>query len=313
MKRDQKIAFLFPGQGSQVLGMGQDFSQQFPIARQTFEEAGDILQRSIIDLIVHGPIEALTETKNSQVAIYVTSVAIARVIEELCGIKPSICSGLSLGEYSALTIGGWLLFSQGLPLVQYRGESMNEACERTKGTMAAIMGLDASVVEELVAEINLPDDLWIANFNCPGQVIVSGTIKGVESASVAAKKRNAKRVFPLQVHGAFHSGLMSSAMEKLAVPIEQLSIVQGSSQMVMNVPGDFVSSISAMRRYLVQQVVSSVRWEQGIRKIDEQGVDLYIEFGPGKTLSGMNKKIGVQAPTLSVEKIEDINQILTQI
>lgn len=186
---------------------------------------------------------------------------------------------------------------------------MNEACESTTGKMAVIMGLDDQVVEELVKEVNLPNDLWVANFNCPGQVVISGTLKGIEAGSAAAKDRKAKRVLPLQVHGAFHSGLMQRAQEKLAPHIQQAPIVNGSSQLVMNVPGDFVSEVKDVRQNLIEQVTRSVRWEQGIRAMERQQVDLYIEFGPGKTLSGMNKRIGVSAPTNSIEKIEDLEQL----
>lgn len=305
----QRIAFLFPGQGSQYPGMAQDFYHNFSAARLTFEEADDLLKRSISTVILQGPEAELTETKNSQTGIYIASMAILRVVKELYDIQPYVCAGLSLGEYTALTAGEWLPFRQALPLVQYRGQFMNEACESTKGTMAVIMGLDAQAVEEIVKEVNLPHDLWVANFNCPGQVVISGTIKGVEAGTAAAKARNAKRVLPLQVHGAFHSGLMRQAQEKLAPYIQKAPIEKGSAQLVMNVPGNFVADIESVRRNLIEQVTHSVRWEQGIRAMEQQKVDLYIEFGPGKTLSGMNKRIGIQAPTISIEKVDDLNQL----
>lgn len=305
----KRVAFLFPGQGAQYSGMAQDFVNNFSAARLTFEEADDLLKRPLSDIILNGPEEFLTQTKNSQTGIYITSIALMRVVKELYEINPFVCAGLSLGEYTALTAGEWITFREGLPLVQYRGQYMNEACEATMGTMTVIMGLDVEEVEALVQKINLPNDLWIANYNCPGQIVLSGTLKGIEAASAAAKAAGAKRVLPLQVHGAFHSGLMELAQKKLAPHIESAPLVQGSSKMVMNVPGGFVSGIDHVRRNLIEQVTHSVRWEQGILSMEEEGVDLYIEFGPGKTLSGMNKRIGVKAPTLSIDKVDDLEQI----
>lgn len=308
-KKFQRIAFLFPGQGAQYPGMAQDFVSEFSAARLTFEEADHLLQRSLSSIILQGPEEVLTQTKNSQVGIYVTSIAILRVVLELYELQPFVCAGLSLGEYTALTAAEWLPFRQALPLVQHRGQFMNEACEATKGTMAVVMGLEPSIVEEMVHEINLPHDLWIANYNCPGQIVLSGTAKGIEAGSEAAKARGAKRVLPLQVHGAFHSGLMQMAEKKLAPYIQQAPIVKGTAQLAMNVPGGIVREVDLARRYLIEQVTHPVRWEQDIQAMEMQEVDLYIEFGPGKTLTGMNKRIGVKAPTINIEKIEDLKQL----
>lgn len=309
MKKFQRIAFLFPGQGSQYPGMVQDFVHHFSAARLTFEEADELLKRPLSKIILQGPEEALTETQNSQAGIYVASIAILRVIQELYDFKPFVCAGLSLGEYTALTAGEWFSFRQTLPLVQHRGQFMNEACESRKGMMAVIMGLDGRAVEEIVQEVNLPNELWVANFNCPGQAVISGTLKGIEAGSIAAKARNAKRILPLQVHGAFHSGLMQEAKEKLTPYIQKAPLVKGTAQLVMNVPGQFVSDVEKVRHYLIEQVTHSVCWEQGIRAMESQNIDLYLEIGPGKTLAGMNKRIGVQAPTISIEKMEDLDQL----
>lgn len=307
-KTFQKIAFLFPGQGSQYPGMAQDFIHNFSAARLTFEEADEILKYPLSKIILEGPEDVLKETKNSQTAIYVTSMAICRVVQELYNIKPFVCAGLSLGEYTALTVGEWLSFRHALPLVAHRGQFMNDACQSTKGTMVVVMGLEANEVEEVVKEIHLPGDLWIANFNCPGQIVISGTLKGIE-AGIEAFKNRAKRVVPLQVSGAFHSGLMQTAKEKLTPFILDAPLVKGSSELVMNVSGKFVSKLDQIQRNLIEQVTHSVRWEQGIREIDQNQIDLFIEFGPGKTLSAMNKRIGVKAQTISIEKVEDLNQL----
>lgn len=304
----QRIAFLFPGQGSQYPGMGKDIVDHFPVARMTIEEADDILNRKLSSIIFQGPEALLTETQNSQTAIFVISIALFRVLKELFpSLKPQICAGLSLGEYTALTAAEFLPFQDCLPLVQHRAQFMNDACEKQKGTMAVVMGLDADAVEKLVNEVNMPHDLWAANFNCPGQVVISGTERGIAVGTEAAKAKGAKRVLPLSVHGAFHSGLMKEAGERLAPYIEQVSIREGKCKLVMNVPGNFVKETSQIKDNLIKQVTSPVRWEQGIRAMD--GVDLFIEIGCGKTLAGMNKRIGVLAQTLSFEKMEDLDII----
>lgn len=305
-----KMAWLFPGQGAQYAGMGKSFFQTYAEARHTFEQADDLLKRSLSKIILEGPEEELTQTRNSQTGIYVMSMALVRVLQRLFpDLVPAVTAGLSLGEYTALVASGRLSFEQGLELVQWRGDYMNEACEQTKGTMAVVMGLDAGDVEEMVAEMRLPEDLWVANFNCPGQVVLSGTMRGVEAGSEAAKARGAKRVIPLQVHGAFHSGLMYSAEKQLAPHIAAADLRDAPVGLVMNVPGDFVTEIAAIRSNLVQQVTHPVRWEQGIRAIQQSAVDLYVEIGPGKTLAGMNKRIGVSVPTVSVETVDDLAKL----
>lgn len=307
-----KIAFLFPGQGSQYPGMGKDFAAAYPEARQTFEEAEDLLGRKLTSFIFEGPEDVLTETRNSQVAIYVMSIAILRVVNRLFpDLIPAVCGGLSLGEYTALTAAGKLPFSSALPLVQWRGQYMHDACQVTQGAMAVVLGLSGLEVENIVHNLRMPEALWIANFNAPGQIVISGTLKGVEAAKTALLEGGAKRVLPLQVAGAFHSGLMQHAEEKLAPHILQAPFVENRTEFVMNVPGDFVREIPQMRQALIQQVTHSVRWEQGTRAMAQSGVDLFIEMGCGKTLAGLNKRIGMVAPTISVEKVEDLRQLET--
>ncbi|MEC7839408.1 MAG: ACP S-malonyltransferase [Chlamydiota bacterium] len=310
MPINTKIAFIFPGQGAQYVGMGQSFFENSSIARETFEEADDLLGRKLSDIVLNGPDDILTHTKNSQTGIFVMSVAALRVLNQnFPELRPSYCAGLSLGEYTALHAAGAISFENCLPLVQHRGQFMNDACENTEGTMAVILGLNAGVVEEIVSDLNMPNDLWVANFNCPGQVVISGTVKGIEAGTLAAKEKGARRVMPLQVHGAFHSGLMKEAEERLKPYVESADIKQGTASLVMNVTGAVESAVDLIKKNLVDQVTHSVRWEQGIRNLIEQEVDLFIEIGCGKTLSGFNKRIGVKVPTISIEEPEDLAKI----
>lgn len=314
MSKFQKIAFIFPGQGSQYPGMGKDFIEHFSVAKLLFEEANDLLKRNITDIVIHGPEASLTETRNSQTGIFLVSMALLKVINQsLPALKPYASAGLSLGEYSALTAAKALSFQEALPLVEKRGQFMNEACLAIKGTMAVIMGLDYAQVEDLIKEANCPNDLWAANFNCPGQVVISGTLKGVTEGSRLAKEKGAKRVLPLQVHGAFHSGLMRSAEEKLQEALQPIHFKKTDIRLAMNVSGGFVNDPEAMRQALAKQVTSPVRWEQSIRALSESGVDLFIEIGPGKTLAGLNKRIGTVAETISIEKVEDLDLLAKEI
>lgn len=312
--KHQKIALLFPGQGAQYPGMGKEFAEQYPMIKHTFEEADDLLKRNLSAIVWNGSAEELTETRNSQTAIYVLSTAYHRLLHSLCpSLTPFVCAGLSLGEYSALTAAGILPFTQGLQLVEKRGQFMNDACLESKGTMAVVMGMEAPEVEELVDRVNMPHDLWVANLNCPGQVVISGTLKGIEAGSAKAKEAGAKRVLPLQVFGAFHSGLMKSAADRLAPYIEQTPLKDSSKKLVMNVPGDFVADHAQMKKFMKDQVIKPVRWEQGIRAMGKEGIDLFIELGCGKTLSGMNKRIGVTAPTRSLENINELEPLLKEL
>lgn len=300
-----KIAYLFPGQGAQYPGMGRDFAASFVTAREVFEEADEVLKEHLSQIVFEGPADLLTQTKNSQIGIFVTSVAILKTIQaQFPELIPSICSGLSLGEYTALFASGRLGFQETLQLVRERSRLMNEACERFPGTMAAVLGLEADMVEEALKECA---GVWVANYNSPGQIVISGTKEGVERGSQLLKERGAKRVLPLTVHGAFHSGLMQFAQDELAPFIQRALIQESQVGFVMNVPGNFIKTTEEIRRNLTSQVTHSVRWEQGIRAMGE--VDLFLEIGCGKTLSGLNKKIGVAAPTLSIDKVEDLDRL----
>jgi len=306
----KKIAFLFPGQGSQYVGMGKAFYDQFSIARETFEEADEQLGRPLSKLIFEGPSSDLTLTKNSQIAIYVTSVAIWRVLkQQFDGIEPALCSGLSLGEYSALTAADRLKFTDGIDLVQARGLYMHQASLRHPGTMAVCLGVPLQVIEETIEELGKDHPVWVANLNCPGQIVISGTREGVRVVGERLKSKGAKRVLSLDVSGAFHSGLMEEAKQELEKKLAMVPLHESEIEVVLNVPGDLVEATADIRQCLIDQVVSPVLWEKGIRKMDEEGIDLYIEIGCGKSLTGMNKKIGLRSPTISIEKVEDLEEV----
>ncbi len=291
--------------------MGKDFYDQFLIARQTFEEADDFLNSSFSKLIFEGPSHDLTLTKNSQIAIYITSIAILRVVQQqFPNLKPAICAGLSLGEYTALTAAGKLSFTDCLDLVRTRADAMHLACEEIKGSMQVVLGMAEEAVEAVIAALNPPHPVWVANLNCPGQVVIAGSMDALAMARDALKEKGARRVLPLEVSGAFHSGLMGSAAEKLKTKIATTAFEISAIQVVMNVPGDLVTSAQEMRKVLIEQVTSPVRWERGIRKMMECQMDFYLEMGPGKTLSGMNRKIGVKELTFSVEKTNDLDELM---
>ena len=307
------IAFLFPGQGAQYPGMGKDFYETFPIARETFEEADDLLAFHLSQMIFDGSEALLTQTRHSQVAIFVNSVAILRTLQQqLPDLKSAVCAGLSLGEYTALFASERISFADCLFLVRLRGELLSEACEKTKGSMSAVLGLSADEVEKIIISLNPPHPVWVANFNCPGQTVISGACDGVAAAAEVLKSKGAKRIIPLQVHGAFHSGLMQSAEEKLAPAFAQANIRDSGIGFVMNVPGGYVDGVAEVKKNLKSQVTHSVRWEQGVRAMMQRNVALYIEIGCSKTLAGMNKKIGMSEPTISIDKITDLDEIARQ-
>lgn len=310
----KKIALLFPGQGAQYPGMGKDFAETFPKARHLFEEADEILKRRLSDVVFNGPSEVLTETQNSQTGIFVMSLAIWLVLQEqFKDLNPFAAAGLSLGEYTALAASKKLSFQETLKLVDFRSRFMDQSCKSHPGSMAIIMGLDEQVVVQMVKDLNLPSDLWIANINCPGQIVISGTLRGIEIGQMKAKELGAKRVLPLAVQGAFHSGLMAEARENLKPYILEAPFVNTPIHLVMNCSGSAADSLDRIRSQLIQQVTEPVYWAKGIQSMEAMGVDLFLEIGCGKTLSGMNKRIGVSVPTLNLEKVEDLENILQEI
>ena len=307
--KELKIAALFPGQGSQYVGMGKSFFEGSERSREVFLKADKLLGYSLSTLIFEGPFEKLTLTKYSQLALFVTSVAIWEEVQfTYPQLRAFVCAGLSLGEYSALVCSGKISFEEGLALVERRANFMHEASCENKGCMNVVLGMSVEAVSEVVESI---DGVWIANINCPNQVVISGTLEGLEKAAPILKEKGAKRVLPLDVSGAFHSGLMEPARKNLAPFIEAVTIDEGRGcHVVMNVNGDFTLKSEMMRKNLIEQVTSSVFFFFLIEAIDEKGVDLYIEMGK-KTLCRMNSQIGIKTAAINIESMDDLKKLET--
>lgn len=299
-----KIAFIFPGQGSQTVGMGKSLAEVNEKVASYFKKADETLQTSLSSLIFNGPQEELTLTTNAQPALLTTSVAILEYFREF-NVQADYVAGHSLGEYSALVASGAFSFEEGVYAVRKRGELMEAAVPNGEGTMAAILGLEREPLAEVTRKIT--DDgypVQLANLNCPGQIVISGSKKGVELASEKAKEAGAKRAIPLDVSGPFHSSLMQPAAEKFNDVLNGMSIVDAKIPVISNVMAEPITSANEIKEKLVEQLYSPVLWEDSVRKMIELGVDTFIEIGPGKVLSGLVKKIDRSVKTFAVSDLE---------
>lgn len=305
-----KIAFIFPGQGSQQVGMGAQFVETTTASKALYERADEVLGFSLSNLMLSGPQEELTLTYHAQPALLTTGVMVANKIIE-AGIRPDFTAGHSLGEYSAFVASGVLTFDEAVATVHKRGLYMDEAVPAGQGAMAAILGLDAEPLKAVCDTVSTEGDaVQLANLNCPGQIVISGTKEGVEKACVAAKEAGAKRAIPLVVSGPFHSSLMQPAADKLAETVEQLNVQPPTIPVVSNVTSTLLTDAVAIRREMVEQVVSPVLWEQNVRTLLEQGVTVFVECGPGKVLSGLVKKIDRTAQVYCVYDEESLQALV---
>ncbi len=299
------IACLFPGQGSQAVGMGKALADRYPICASTFAEADAALGQPLSDVIFNGPAERLTLTENTQPAILTMSVAVWRLLDQR-GLKPSFVAGHSLGEYSAHVAAGTLAFVDAVRLVRNRGRYMQEAVPVGQGAMAAILGLGEADVAQACREAAEGEVVSPANLNAPGQVVIAGTAAAVARAGERAKALGAKRVIPLQVSAPFHCALMKPAEDRLAPELRTASSTDPRVPVVANVDAEPKRSASASIEALIRQVSSPVRWESVVQRLASEGVTAYVEVGPGKVLSRLVRKIVPDALILNVEGPDDL-------
>ncbi len=303
-----KIAFLFAGQGSQAIGMGKELCENFPAAKAVFETATEALGFDVEKMIFEGDNETLMITENTQPAILTMSVAALEVVKSL-GIKPDVVAGLSLGEYSAHVAAGSMEFSDAVRLVKKRGKYMQEEVPVGVGAMAAIIALDADTVKEVCALASEKGIVEPANFNCPGQITVAGEVAAVEYACEIAKEKGAKRAMLLPVSAPFHCSMLKGAGEKLKAELENVTVSDLQIPLITNVTADYVTDKNEIKDLLVRQVSSSVLFEESLKQMLADGVDTFVEIGPGKALSGFVKKIDKEVALYHVEDMKSLEEL----
>ena len=302
-----QIAFIFPGQGSQKVGMGSELAETHAIAKTVFDEADIFLQRPLSQLCFEGPEAELKQTENTQLAILTCSVATLRVLTKL-GIVPQVVAGHSLGEYSALVASGVLEFADALRLVSARAQFMAEAGEEQNGTMAAILGMEVEQLERLCETVG--GVVKIANYNCPGQLVISGEVDAVNQVvALAADIIGARRCRSLPVSGAFHSPLMESAQKKFQVVLDSAKFSLPKVNIAMNVTGEFATDTDNIKHLLFQQITEPVQWEKTLYTIEKSGITDFVEVGPGKVLSGLVKRTLPECSALNVEDVETLSVV----
>ncbi|MBW9153845.1 ACP S-malonyltransferase [Clostridium estertheticum] len=302
-----KIAFIFPGQGAQYIGMGKELFENIEECKNIFNIADKELNFELSKLCFEGEIEELNITENTQPAILTVSIAALMALQKH-GIKCDVTAGLSLGEYSALVCSGAMDFKDAVKLVKKRGRFMQEAVPVGIGTMAAIIGLEASLVEESCNEAKASGIVEIANLNCPGQIVIAGEIAAVELACEKAKEKGAKRAIVLSVSAPFHSSMLKPAAQKLEIELKNISFDDMTIPLMTNVNGDYVKNKDDIKDNLILQVMSSVLWETIIKRMIKDGVDTFVEIGPGKVLSGFVKKIDRKLKIVNIEDMDSLNK-----
>lgn len=309
----QHLAFVFPGQGSQKIGMLAELAAEFPVVQQTFAEASDVLGYDLWQLVQTGAQEDINLTERTQPLLLAASVAVYRVWQQKNGAQPAFMAGHSLGEWSALVCAGVVAFNDAVKLVQQRGKFMQEAVPAGQGAMAAIIGLDDALIIEACKKAEQGEVVSAVNFNSPGQVVIAGAAAAVERASILCKEAGAKRALPLPVSAPFHTELMRPAAERLAEQIIATSFEVPNIPVVHNVTADIEVNPEKIKALMIEQIFSPVRWVECVNTLVANGVSLTLECGPGKVLSGLNKRINAELSTTSVEKPEELNAALTMV
>lgn len=304
-----KLAFVFPGQGAQKVGMGKDFFDNYDVAKKMFKEADEALGYSIMKMCFEGPEEDLKLTVNTQPAILTISCIANEILKEN-GVQPEITGGHSLGEYSALVAAGVLKFQDAVALVHKRGAYMQEAVPVGEGGMAAIIGVDREKIVEICQSVSAESPVQAVNFNCPGQIVIAGATRGVEMAVEELKAAGAKKAVILPVSAPFHSTLMKPAAEKLAVELDKVTLSDARIPVVANVNAQVLTKAEDIKASLVAQAASPVLWEDCVAKMKEFGADVLLEAGPGKTLCGFNRRIDKSIKSLNVEDVESLEKSL---
>jgi len=303
-----KTAYIFPGQGAQYVGMGKDLYDNFPQAKAVFDQANAVLGFDLAKICFEGPIEELTKSAVCQPAVLTHSIAAFEVLKSVCAQKkmPAIaCAGLSLGEYSTLVACGSLKFCDAVSLVHKRGQFMDQASLENPGTLACVLGIDIAQAENICAQTGVE----IANLNCPGQIVISGSFENMKKAEEAAKAAGAKRVLPLGVSGPFHSSLMNSAAAKLKIELANVRINQPNVLFIPNVTAEYENDPEQIGQLLTKQVASTTFWEKSIEVLKKDGINNFVEFGPGKVLRGLLQRIDKALNVLNLDKNSDFEAI----
>ena len=308
-----KIAFMFPGQGSQTVGMGKDIYERYNEAKEIYEKASEILNIDVAKLCFEGEQEELNKTKNAQIAILVTSLAILEVLKNN-GVEADICTGLSLGEYTALIYSGYLSFEDGIKLIQKRGYYMENCVPKEEFKMAAVIGTKSSIIEKVCENLNKKGMFVVpANYNYSGQTVISGNKEAVEEATKLLNDEGIRKIIELKTSGPFHTEKLLEAKQLFEKELEKVSFMEGKVPVIKNIDGSIYTNNDNMKEILAKHIVSPVRFDKAIKLMEDNDIDTYIEIGPGRALSGFVKKENKEANVMNVCDIETLNKVLEYI